>query len=137
MTRRREFPTSVKRAAWNRAAGTCECHRVPELMKLLKGIPCGCKLGAGNTFYEHILQDGAGGAPILDNCAVLVRTCWRLKTDKLDRPVVADVKRLADRHRNIKAQSYRPLIGTKASGIALRFRGPPLDRRTGQPWGRR
>ncbi|HWL04527.1 MAG TPA: HNH endonuclease signature motif containing protein [Xanthobacteraceae bacterium] len=125
---RREFSSPVKRAALERSGGTCECYRIP-------GRPgCGALLGPGNTFYEHIIPDQLGGEPSLDNCAALTKTCWRLKTDTYDLPVIAKSKRVRDRHRGIKPQHYRALPGSKRSGIKIPFgRGPPIDRRTGQP----
>jgi len=134
MTRtRREFPNSVKRAARDRAAGVCECHRVPQLPTFCKG--CGCKLGPGNIFYEHIDPDGLCGEPSLLNCAVLVKTCWRIKTNGYDIPKVAQAKRREDRHSGIARTTWRPMAGTKASGIKLSLRpySRPIDRRTGQP----
>lgn len=96
---RLEFTNEVKRAARARAGGICECGRVPQL-----GRPQGCgqRLGDGNTFYEHIVQAGIKDDASLDNCAALVRTCWREKTDLIDLPVVADTKRMEDRASGIK-----------------------------------
>lgn len=130
---RREFPSSVKRAAYERSQGICECHRVPSLPTYRTG--CGCVLGAGNTYYEHVHPDGAGGDNDLNNCAVLTKTCWRIKTDSYDRPTVAKVVRQFKRDKGIFKTQYRPLPGTKRSGISLPFRGGPVDRKTGRPWG--
>lgn len=133
MTRaRREFPNSVKRAARERAGGICECHRVPQLPTFRKG--CGCSLGPGNTFYEHIDPDGLCGEPSLENAAVLVKTCWSIKTSTYDIPKVAQAKRRQDRASGIGRSVYRPLIGTRRSNIKLSLRpySRPIDRRTGK-----
>ena len=131
---RREFPTSVKREAHRRSGGICECHLIPHVFKVF----CGQPLGIGNTFYEHIVCDGIDGEPTLDNCAVLTKTCWKYKTDSYDKRVVAKTRRVGDIARNIKAQTFRPLPGTKASGIKKPMRpfAAPVDRRTGEPVGR-
>lgn len=107
--RRREFPNPVKRAAYARSNGNCECHRLSGIPGLVKG---GCKrpLGIGNTFYEHVNPDANGGAPTLQNCAVLSKTCWAAKTRAYDRPLVAKTNRLGDMQAGIR---------TGASGIKL------------------
>jgi hypothetical protein len=110
---RREFSKAVKRAANRRAHGLCECHRVPQL-----GRPKGCgrPLGPGNRFHEHIHPDGAGGPPTLDNCAVLVKTCWHEKTGGYDQPLVAKVRRQRDRNMSIgRGNNRRPMDGSRNS----------------------
>lgn len=137
MNRRREFSKATRREAYERSKGMCECALVPSLPTFEKG--CGCALGAGNTFYEHIDPDGAGGDNTLANCAVLVKTCWRIKTDEHDRPVVAKVQRQRDRAIGAKTNTFRPLPGSKRSGIKLPLGGRdvPHYRRTGEPVGGR
>jgi hypothetical protein len=132
--RRNEFSSATKREAYARSDGICECHRVRQLPTY--GTGCGCSLGEGNTFYEHIDQDALGGRNDIDNCAVLVRTCWRLKTDSVDLPMVARNNRQRDRSRGIRPAVYSPLPGTRASGIRKPMRpfAAPVDRRTGQPF---
>jgi 5-methylcytosine-specific restriction enzyme A len=128
--RRREFPSSVKREAFARSAGICECH-------LLTGKPgCGVRLGPGNVFYEHIVCDRIGGTPTLDNCAALCRTCWRLKTNHYDLPIVADTNRMWDRHRGIKTVSQR-IPGGKLDPRKRKMNGQVVDRETGEPRGTR
>jgi hypothetical protein len=132
MTRRREFTSETKRQAYERSGGICECHRVPWLPTFGRG--CGCALGPGNVFYEHIIPDNIGGDNSLDNCAVLCKTCWRAKTDTYDLPVIADANRQRDRARGIRPRSWRPLPGGRDSDMKIRVAGGPVDRRTGQPW---
>ncbi|SFL99943.1 HNH endonuclease [Bradyrhizobium sp. NFR13] len=74
---RREFPLSVRKAAFKR------CCR--------DGVPhcetCGCELnGRTSTIYEHVVPDGLGGEPTLDNCKVHCRTCADVKTFTEDNP---------------------------------------------------
>ncbi len=117
MRLRRDFSPDTKRAARERAGGTCECHRVPQLMAILKGKPCGCPLGAGDTFYEHITPRELGGGNDLSNCAILVRTCWRLKTDLFDLPTIADANRQEDRQSGIggPGRGRHPMRGGRNS----------------------
>ena len=57
--KRREFPKSVRLAAWERCGGRCE------------GDDCEKKLFTGKFVYDHIVPDALGGEPVLDNCKVL------------------------------------------------------------------
>lgn len=131
MHQRRNFPNPIKRQAYERSQGICECHRVWQLPTYGKG--CGVKLSSGNVFYEHIEPDRLGGVNDLDNCAALTKTCWKLKTSAYDRPTIDRFKRQHDRARNIRRQSFRPLPGSKASGIKLGFSHPPIWRDSGRP----
>lgn len=133
--RRKEFPASVKRDAYDRATGDdgitrCECHRVWQLPTYRSG--CGSILSPGNCFYEHIEPDRLGGLNDLDNCAALSKTCWKLKTAGYDRPKIDKSKRVADLARGIRSRST--MLGSRDSNIKLRINGPPIDRRTGKPW---
>lgn len=130
---RQEFPSRVKRAAFKRANGICECHRVWQLPTF--GTGCGRPLGQGNQFYEHIDCDALQGANDLRNCALLVKTCWTLKTQSYDVPAITKDRHVADFARGIKTRIGRPITGSKASGIKLPMRGGgPIDRETGKPW---
>lgn len=127
---RSEFSKPTRKAAHDRSGGICECSRLHAA-----GIPgfsaegCGQRLSAGNTFYEHIIQDGAGGRPTLENCAVLVKTCWRLKTDTVDAPVVAKVHRQRERDIGIGRRNGPPMPGSKNSRWRKPMNGPPEFRR--------
>lgn len=118
---RLEFTSKTKDAALKRSQGFCECHRVPTLPTFGKG--CGQRLGPANTFYEHINQAFIADDNSLDNCAAIVRTCWKLKTDTVDKPVVSRVKRKRRSNFGIKERKGRPMAGTRASGIRKRFGG--------------
>lgn len=131
---RKNFTKATQREAYDRSGGICECH-----LLAARGIPgfsiegCGRPLGAGNTFYEHIHCDNLLGLNDLDNAAALTKTCWRLKTDTYDLPVIAKANRIRDRARGIRPGQSRPLPGTKASGIKLGFSSPPTWRDSGRP----
>lgn len=117
---RREFTPATKRAAFERANGTCECHRVPWLNR---PNGCGVTLVTGQIFYEHVIPDRIRPDNSLDNCAALTTTCFREKTDSYDLPVIAKSNRVQDRARNIKPQHHRPIIGTKRSGWKKHMNG--------------
>lgn len=137
MTRaRREFSSAVKREIYARSGGACEVGR----FSLIPQVGCGAKLGAGNTFYEHLICDDFDTRPgtlTADDGAVYCKTCWRLKTDSYDKPTIAHTRRMGDKAKNIKSSSGRSIIGTKRSGVKLRIGKPPIDRATGREWGSR
>ena len=90
---RREFSKAVQREAFIRCNGKCE------------GENCGAHLYVGGFHYDHIIPDGNGGTPTLDNCQVLCKPCHGVKTRKIDVPAIAKTKRIIDRERGIKKPS--------------------------------
>lgn len=129
--RRREFSNPVKRQAYARSGGTCECHRITGVPGL---VPGGCRqrLAAGNLFYEHVNPDGRGGLPTIENCACLSKTCWRIKTDTFDRPVVAKANRQADMAIGIRTgTSGQKLPGGRNDWRKITIGRGVVDRRTG------
>ena len=106
---RREFPVSVKRAAWARAGGTCEC---------------GCERPFGDhpkerPHYDHAQPDNLGGAPTLDNCRVVRVDCHVAKT-------AGDVKQIAKARRGEKAR--QGITAPKRKIPYRRFDGAPVWR---------
>lgn len=84
---RQEFPSKVRLARWEHAAGLCE--------------DCGVKIRAGNgPHYDHSTPDVVGGPPTFDNCRVLCRTCHGVKTSTVDIPAIARTKRIRNKHIN-------------------------------------
>lgn|SRR5574341_116480 len=103
---RAEFPAKVRAAAFLRADGKCEiCHA-----KIV-----------GRAEYDHIIPDGLGGTPDLDNCQVTCSKCHRLKTSSEDVPRIAKAKRQQRSH--IGAKAKRPFPGSKASSWKKRMDG--------------
>lgn len=88
---RREFSKQVKRDAALRAGGQCE--------------ECTRRLLAGDFHYDHVIPDGLGGEPVLENCAVLCRACHDIKTRTRDVPQIAKSKRIRDRAVGIRKRS--------------------------------
>jgi len=126
--RRREFSKQTRRDADDRAGGICECPRLVGIAGFT-GEGCGRPLTSGNRFYEHIICDGIGGEPTLDNCAVLTKTCWKRKT-KWDQPTVAKVKRVRDAWLGIDGVG-RPIDGSRRSRFQKRMNGA-VDLRPGR-----
>jgi hypothetical protein len=78
------------------------------------------------VFYEHIICDGVNGEPTLENCAALVKTCWRRKTNTYDQPTVAKVRRQRDRDIGIRRGR-----GFGDGRLKRRMDGTVVDRFTG------
>lgn len=93
---RREFPAKVRVAAYERCGGKCEA--------------CSAPLRPGRFAYDHVLPDGLGGAPVIENCAVLCDACHSAKTTGQDVPRIAKAKRVRAKHLNAKPR--RPWPGT-------------------------
>ena len=84
---RREFSKQIKRDALKRSDKRCEA--------------CGALYGH-KFHFDHVIADGLGGEPTLDNCAVLCHVCHDEKTRKHDVPRIAKMKRVRDRNDGIK-----------------------------------
>jgi hypothetical protein len=93
---RREFSKQIKRDAFLRAKGKCEAES------------CGARLTLGKFHYDHVIPDGLGGEPTLDNCAVLCTACHGEKTRKRDVPAIAKAKRIEDRQRGTSHDGSPP-----------------------------
>jgi hypothetical protein len=119
-SRRLEFTAPTKRAAFARSNGICECHLIPWLNR---PNGCGVKLTAGNIFYEHLVQDAIRKDNSLSNCCCLVKTCWREKTDKIDRPTIAKSNHVRDAHIGATVAPQQVIAGTVASGWKRHMRG--------------
>ena len=89
--KRREFPTRVMVDAYKRAAGHCEACKAP--------------LRTGQIHYDHVIPDAMGGAPTIENCAVLCKSCHSLKTTRQDVPQIARAKRRQAKHIGAKGPS--------------------------------
>lgn len=88
---RREFPTKVKVAAFERAQGQCE--------------RCTARLTVGKFHYDHVIADALGGEPTLENCAVLCLSCHGIKTP-VDTTAAAKVKRIRAKHLGAKRSTW-------------------------------
>lgn len=85
---RKEFTKKVKLAALKRADGKCE--------------GCGQPLQPGRFQFDHIVPDGLGGEPTLENCKVLCSgsraSCHGIKTHEEDTPRMRKADAQRDAH---------------------------------------
>jgi hypothetical protein len=96
---------------------------------------CGGLILKGQRWHEShdpLLPRAAGG----EVTGIAHERCNLDHNHAHDTPLVAKMKRLRQRDIGayVKPPSSRPLPGSRRSGIKLPFNGPPIDRRTGQPW---
>lgn len=113
--REREFPKSVKVAAFTRAAGRCEV--------------CTAKLMIGRIHYDHHLPLALGGTGMIENCRVLCAPCHNAKTVGEDVPRIAAGNRARDAHIGAKNRRGRPMMGSRASPLGKRMDGTVFRRR--------
>lgn len=114
-SRRDEFPESVKRAAWARCGGRCEC---------------GCLLTIrGTPIYDHYpVPATLGGPGTLDNCRVLDPKCNAYITPKIDIPAIAKSKRIEATRLGLRPKRGRPMPGSKRSGLKKKMNGEVVRR---------
>ncbi|MCJ2087487.1 HNH endonuclease [Methylobacterium sp. E-005] len=121
---RREFSKAVLRAALARADGRCE--------GLLKdGSRCPCALQVGRFHYDHIIPAALTEDASLGNCQVLCRPCHAAKT-VVDVGVIAQVRRVRDRHAGIVGSQQRIFPCGKASPFKRLIGGGVIRRDTGE-----
>lgn len=73
-----------------------------------------------------------------DVTGIAHEACNLRHNNEHDTPLYWKTRRVRQRHIGAKVPQGRPMLGTKASGVKRPFRrGPPIDRETGEPWGRR
>lgn len=110
---RREFPTKVKVAAFERCGGRCE--------------GCGVRLTPGKFAYDHALPDWLGGEPVLSNVQVLCVACHSQKTHGEDRPRIQKAKNQRAHHLGAK-QSRNPLPFGRNSRLKRKMDGRIVER---------
>lgn len=84
MTKRKEFPTSVKAAAMKRCMVP---NGVPKCEK------CGVQIKGRYFAFDHVNPDGLTGEPTLENCAVLCSQFEGSCHDSKSRQDTSDIAR--------------------------------------------
>ena len=81
MSMRGEKRTEFSQAIRKKAFARCCIDAIPHCES------CGIVLKPGNIEYEHLIPDGLGGEPTLENCGVWCRSsCSKKKTHTEDNP---------------------------------------------------
>ena len=94
---RREFPAKVKLQAWDRCMRGGKPH-----CELCRGLI------VGRGQFDHVVADGLGGDPTLDNCQVLCSPCHRIKTHTEDRPIMTKADNQRKSHAGVKRKHQWP-----------------------------
>lgn len=105
---RTEFPSKIRKAAWERCAGRCEWPG------------CGLELKVGGFQFDHILPDGLGGDTALSNCAVLCSNHHSLKTHRQDRPAMQKADNIKAKHLGLKPKRPWSVFRKKMDGTVER-----------------
>ena len=109
---RSEFPQSVRKAAYARSGGVCEC-------------------GCGRPFtdhpkerphYDHALPDFLGGTNDLENCEVLRIDCHQTKTYGRDMPHIVKVRRGEKKRKGLEKRKAK-IPGSKGTGLRKKMNG--------------
>ena len=118
---RREFPLSVRKLAFKR------CCR--------NGIPhcegCGIEINARTgTIYEHVVPDGLGGEPTLENCKVHCKTCADVKTFTDDNPRMQKADRVLKKNFGLRPMRQKIQSRGFQQARPRRTATRPIERRT-------
>jgi hypothetical protein len=130
MTRRRdrrEFPSPVKRAAWERckdAAGVPRCEG------------CSAPLRPGHYRFDHDKPDAFDGEPTLENCKVKCDCCDFEKTYKQDLPAIAKSNRVTNSFIGAKRAHLRPMPFGRTDRLKQKMNGEIVWRADDQPFRR-
>ena len=106
MTRRKEFSKATKARRFEHCEGLCEM--------------CGAKLRPAQFDYHHVREAALLGDKLFENCLVVCKSCHKVLT-KTRAPVLAKVKRIFERHANIK----------KPKGWQKTYKGRPVTHKVG------
>ena len=127
--RRTNFSKAVREAALERADGRCE--HIDEV-----GNRCPCALQDHYYQFAHVIADGIGGRPTLENCRVWCTPCHRGEFAR-DIAVIAQTRRLEKQRIGVSC-TRRPMAGSRFSSEYRGFDGLVRDRDTGavrsHPW---
>lgn len=124
---RREFPAKVRKAAFIRC---CKGGTQP-------GVPqcenCGIVLTAGNIEYEHLVPDGLGGEPTLENCGVWCRSsCSKKKTHRDDNPRMAKADRVLKKSFGLRPARQKIASRGFSKAPPQKSASRPIERRTAE-----
>lgn len=108
--RRREFPQAVRKAALKRCTRDSKphCETCDTELDERTGI-----------IFEHVIPDGLGGEPTLENCKVHCKTCADIKTHTEDNPRMRKADRTLKQRFNL-----RPVQRTKIQSRGFAKAGP-------------
>ena len=113
--KRTEFPQSVRKAVFARS---CKPDGIPKC----EAPGCGKIIRAGHLRFEHLLPDGLGGEPTIENCGAWCDVCADKKTFTEDNPRMTKADRVLRITYGLQRKK-RPMPGSRASGLKKRMDG--------------
>ena len=113
---RKEFPKSVKDAAWDRCDGFCERK------------DCTREIERHEAEFDHVLACGLGGDATLANCEVLCPKHHRQKTGTHDIPRMAKADRARAKIMEGKKRKSRPIPGSRGTKWKKKLSGEVVER---------
>lgn len=119
--KRQEFPQKVRKLAFARC---CKPDGIP------KCETCTNMLRAGAIVYEHVIPDGLGGEPTLENCKVHCKNCATEKTAREDNPRMAKADRVLKSTYGLRASRKKIQSAGFRKAAPQRTASRPLERRT-------
>ena len=95
---RRNFPKKVQTQVIKRAtvAGTVYCES------------CNLPTRRGDWQIDHVIPDGLGGEPVLENAKLICSNCWSLKNPQ-DTTKIAKAKEIEAKHLGARIVKARPI----------------------------
>lgn len=118
MTERIEFSMKVKKQAWDRANGFCECGCGRPFGKHPKTVPN----------YDHVIPAKLGGDATLGNCMCIRFDCHQTKTKEVDMPKIKKVRRSDKQRMGLKPKKRSTINGSKDSGWKRKIDGTVVRR---------
>ena len=110
---RAEFSVKVRKAAWDRAGGICECG-------------CGQPFGTHpkeRPEYHHRIEAYLGGDASLENCMCIRSDCHAVITATESAPKAAKVRREDRRQKGLQGRKAT-IPGSRGSGWRKPLHGP-------------
>lgn len=124
---RREFPQSVRKKAFQRCCLQGTIPGVPQCEGECGGVVLSKRTG---TIYEHIIPDGLGGEPTLENCKVHCKTCADVKTFTEDNPRMAKADRVLKKNFGLRPSKQKIQSPGFRKASPQRTASRPIERRT-------
>lgn len=123
--KRREFPQSVRKQAFKRCCQQGDMKGVPQCET------CGCHLNVrSGVIYEHVIPDGLGGEPTLENCKVHCNNCATEKTVKEDNPRMQKADRVLKHHFGLEPAKRKIQSAPFRKSAPQRTASRPIEKRT-------
>jgi hypothetical protein len=118
--KRTEFPQSVRKKAFARCCQQCPVEGVDNIPGVPQCEGCGVQISPRTgIIYEHVIPDGLGGEPTLENCKVHCSNCADVKTHTQDNPRMRKADAVLKKNFGLQPTKRQPIASrgfAKAQG---------------------